>query len=60
MTKEKGVGRRTQFLDDLKKRRRYWELRIEKDGNNKHKEEIEINFHKLIDLPISSILNNNN
>ena len=58
----KGVGRRTQLLDDLRNRRRYWELRrmlkIGKDGNNslsiEHKEEIHI-FHKSMDLIISSI-----
>ena len=39
MTEEKGVGRRrTQLLDDLRNRRRYWELKeeakIEKDGED--------------------------
>ena len=47
----KGVGRRrTQLLDDLRNRRRYWELKeelkIEKDGNDslsiEHKEDIHI------------------
>ena len=33
MTEVKGVGRRrTQFLDDLRKRRRYWELKEEAEG----------------------------
>jgi len=26
MTGVKGIGRRTQLLDDLRNRRRYWEL----------------------------------
>ena len=40
MTEVKGVGiRRTQSLDDLRNRRRYWKikrrkLKIEKDGND--------------------------
>jgi hypothetical protein len=43
MTEVKGVGRRrrrrrTQLLNDLRDRRRYWELKrklkIEKDGDN--------------------------
>ena len=39
MTEVKGAGRiRTQFLDDLRNRRRYWELKEEaedrKDGND--------------------------
>ena len=29
MTEVKGVGRRTQLLDDLRNRRRYWELKEE-------------------------------
>jgi hypothetical protein len=29
MTEEKGVGRRTQLLDDLRNRRRYWKLKME-------------------------------
>jgi hypothetical protein len=34
MTEVKGIGRRrTQLLDDLRKRRIYWLLKIEKDGN---------------------------
>jgi len=47
MTKVKGVGRRTQLFDDLKNRRRHWELEEEaeeKGGNNslsyEHKEDI--------------------
>jgi len=28
MTGVKGIGRRTQLLDDLRNRRRYWELNI--------------------------------
>ena len=49
----KGVGRRrTQLLDDLRNRRRYWELKEE------HKEELHV-FHKSMNLLISSILNSN-
>jgi hypothetical protein len=34
MTEVKGVGRRrTQLLGDLKKNRRYWKLKIKKDGD---------------------------
>ena len=29
MTEVKGVGTRTELLDDLRKRRRYWELKKE-------------------------------
>ena len=29
VTEVKGVGRRTQLLDDLRNRRRYWELKEE-------------------------------
>ena len=61
-TEAKGVGRRTQLLDDLRNIRYWEEAEIEKDGNNslsiEHKEEILI-FHKSMDLLISSILNNN-
>ena len=71
MTEVKGVGRRRQrrrrrqLLDDLRNRRRYWELKeeaeIEIDGDDslsiEHKEEIHI-FHKSMDLLISSILIN--
>jgi len=28
MSGVKGIGRRTQLLDDLRNRRRYWELNI--------------------------------
>ena len=66
MTEVKVVGRRrTQLLDDLRDRRRYWELKeeAEMDGNDslsiEHKEEIRI-FHKSIDLPISTLNKNNN
>ena len=34
MTKVKGVGRRTQFLDDLRNRRGYWELKGNRKGGN--------------------------
>ena len=35
MTEVKEVGRRrTQLLDDFRIRRRYWELKIEKDGDD--------------------------
>ena len=36
MTKVKGVGRRrTQLLDDLRNRRRYWELEEEAEDRNR-------------------------
>ena len=49
MTEVKGVGRRTQLLDDLRKRRIYWELKEEAEDqkrwkrqfvNKKHNEQI--------------------
>ena len=63
----KGVGRRrTQPLDDLRNRRRYWELKRklknEKDGNDNltiYQSNISI-VHKYLGLLISSILNNKN
>ena len=65
MTEVRGVGRRTQLLD-WKNRRRYWKLKqeaeIEKyrndNSSHKHKEEIQVIFHKSIDLLIISTLNN--
>ena len=64
MTEVKEVGRRIQLLDDLRNRRNFRELKIEKDVNNslstEHKEERQIIFHKPLDLLISTILNNNN
>ena len=60
MTEMKGVGKRTQLLDDLIIRRRYWELKkklkIEENGKGslsiEHKYGI---FHKSLDLLISSL-----
>ena len=69
VTEVKGARRRrrrTHLLDDLKNRRRHGELKEDaedrkKDGNDslsiEHKEEIQVIFHKSIDLLISSILN---
>ena len=59
----KGVERRTQLLDDLRNKRRYWELQEEaEDANNgnvslsiEHKEEIHI-FHKSMDLQVNIII----
>ena len=67
MTELIGVGRTMQFLDDLKNRRRYWQLKeklkIEKGGNDtlshEHQEEIQVFFQKSMDLLTGSILNNN-
>jgi hypothetical protein len=68
MKEVKGIGRRrTQLLDDLRNRRRYWELKDEAEDRKiwidslsvEHKEEIHI-FHKSMDLLISSTLNNSN
>ena len=65
MTEVKGAGRRIQLLDDLRKIR-YWELK--KDGENEkswkkffyeHKVEIQVLFHKSMDLLKSSIILNN-
>ena len=51
VTEVKGVGRRTQLLDYLRNRRRYWELKEEdenrkKGGNDnlshEHKKEIKV------------------
>ena len=62
----KGVGRRTQLLDDSRDRSRYWELKrklkIDKHGDDslsiKHMEEIQVIFLKSMDILISRILNN--
>ena len=35
MTEVKEVGRRTQLLDDLRNRRRYWELKEEAEDQKK-------------------------
>ena len=67
ITALKEVGRRTHLLDDLKNRRRYWDLKEEaedrKDENDslshEHKEEIQVIFRKSMDLLISSILDDN-
>ena len=65
MTEGKGVGRRrTQLLDDLRNRSKYWELKEKaEDGNDslsiEHKEEIAVIFHNSIGLLISSKRNNN-
>ena len=63
-----GVGRRTQLLDYLRNRRRYWELKEEaenrKGGNDnlshEHNEEMEDIFRKSMNLLISTIVNDNN
>jgi hypothetical protein len=40
MTKVKGVGgRRTQLLDDVRNRRRYWELKEEAEDQNRWKQQ---------------------
>ena len=58
----KGIGRRTQLLDNFRNRRKYWKLK-EEAGDRKggidslsieHKEEIQV-----MNLLISSIFNNN-
>ena len=52
--KEMKGGRRTQLLEDLRNRRRYWKLKIQEDGNDslshEHKEEIKVIFYKSLDL----------
>ena len=62
----KGVGRRrTQLLDDLRNRRRYWELKEEAEDRKRWKRQFIkriygrniIIFRKSMDLLISSILN---
>jgi hypothetical protein len=35
MTEVKGVGRRIQLLDDLRKRRGYWELKKEAEDQKR-------------------------
>jgi hypothetical protein len=37
MTEVKRVGRRTQFIDDLRNKRRYWELKEEAEDRNRWK-----------------------
>ena len=61
MKEVKRIGRRRKpLLDDLRNRRRYWELKIKKDENNslsiELKEEIHI-FHKFMNLLIGNIIN---
>ena len=63
MTLVKGVGRRrTQFLVDLRNRRRYWELKEEAEDQNMqtivYQSNIrkEYKFPKFMDQLISSIL----
>ena len=62
MTEVKGVGRRTQFVDDLRNRRRYWELKEEAEDQNMqtivYQSNIrkEYKFPKFMDQLISSIL----
>ena len=58
-----GLGRRiTQLADDLRNRRRYWELKEDAEDRKKlnlsieHKEETKVILHKSINLLISSIL----
>ena len=46
MTEVKGVGRRTQLLDDLRNRRRYWELKEETDGRKDGNEIYQSNIRK--------------
>jgi hypothetical protein len=58
MTEMKVIGRRTQFLDDLRNQRRYWELKEEAE-DRKNMESKPSVFHKSMNLLISSILNNN-
>ena len=69
MKEVKGVQRIIiQLLDDLRNRRRYWELKKEaediKDESDslsiEHKEEIQVIFHKSMDLLIYGILSDNN
>ena len=66
MTQVKGIGRRrTQLLDDLRNKTRYWELKGEaEDGNDslliEHKEGIQVTSYISMYLLISSVLNNNN
>ena len=69
MMEVKGIGRRTQLLDDLRNRRRYWELKEEAEDRRtavkqrlsiEHKDGRKIIFHKSTDLLISSLLINNN
>ena len=65
MTEVKEVGRRrTQLLDNLRNRRRYWKLKEEAENRKKVETTVYQSntsiFHKSLDLLISSILNNNN
>ena len=39
MTEVKGVGRRTQLLDDLRNRRRYWELKEEAEDRKRWRQQ---------------------
>ena len=58
MTEVERVGRRTQLLDDLRNRRRHWELKIETLETrvyHEHKKEIQVIFRKSKDLLTNSI-----
>ena len=61
----KGVGRRTQLLDDLRNRIIFWEVKEEAEYQKRwkrpfiNKEQTQVIFHKFMDMLISSILNNN-
>ena len=64
----KGVGkRRAPLLDDLKNRRRYWEVKLDaEDRENckrkfitQNEEEVQVIFHKIRNLLTGSVLNNN-
>ena len=67
--KVKGVGRRrTQLADDLRNRRRHWELESEAKSKNMEtnvyhtnvSKQIKFTFHKSIDILTSSIYNHKN
>ena len=61
--KEVGGRRRSQILDDLRIGR-YWELKEEAEDikswvrqlSHKHKEEIQVTFHKCMDLSTINII----
>ena len=61
--------KKTQLLNDLRNRKRYWELnrnlkirkkKLKRQLNIEHKEEIHAIYHNSTDVIISSIFNNNN
>ena len=64
MMEEKGVGKRTKLLNNLRNRRRYWEVKEEAEDRKKvekmafhlsRRKKLKVFFHMSMDLFTSSI-----